>query len=97
LLIKALFFFDKFVRIASALGTLPPDPLASGVLGSAPDSCFLFLYTITTFYKAIVSVIKPFIDIEKEQTATLFLFKLCVCTFCWWERKNAICPGRRVP
>jgi len=26
-------------------------------------------------------VIKPFIDVEKEQTAPLFLFKLC--TFCW--------------
>jgi len=40
-------------------------------------------------------VIKPFIDVEKEQTAPLFLFKLC--TFCWWERKNIIFPGRRVP
>jgi len=36
-------------------------------------------------------VTKPFIDVEKEQTASLFLFKLC--SFYWWERKNIICPG----
>jgi len=27
---------------------------------------------------------------KKEKIAPLFLFKLC--TFCWWERKNIICP-----
>jgi len=86
---------DKFVNIASALGALPPDPLVSGVWRSAPDSHLLLLYTITTFYKAMVLVIKPFIDVEKKQTAHLFLFKLC--TFCWWERKNIIYPGRRTP
>jgi len=93
---KSEFFFDKFVKIVSALAALSPlSPLVSGVWGSAPDSCLLLLYTITTFYKAIVLVIKPFIDLEKEQTAPLFLFKFC--TFCWWERKNITCPGRRVP
>jgi len=51
----------------------------------------LLLYTITTFYKATVLIIKPFIDVEKVQSAPLFLFKRY--TFCWWERKNIICPG----
>jgi len=51
----------------------------------------LLLYTITTFYKATVFVIKPFIDVEKEQTAPLFLFELC--TFCWWERKILFASG----
>jgi len=54
---------DKFVKIASALGVLPPDPFG--------------------FRR------------EKEQTAPLFLFKLC--TFCWWKRKNIICPRCWVP
>jgi len=40
-------------------------------------------------------VIKPFIDVEKEQTAPLFLFKLC--TSCWLEHKNIICQGCRTP
>jgi len=86
---------DKIVKIASALGLCPQTPLVSGVWGSAPDSCLLLLYTITTFYKATVLVIKFFIDIEKEQTAPLFLFKLC--TFCWWERKILFAPGARYP
>jgi len=67
--------------------------MVSGVWGSAADSCLLLLYTSKNFYKATVLVIKPFIDIEKEQTAPLFLFKLC--TFYWWESKNIICPERR--
>jgi len=37
---------DKFVKIASALGTLPPDSFGFRRLGSAPDSCLLFLYSI---------------------------------------------------
>jgi len=84
-------FAPDFVKIASALWALPPYPFGSGVWGSTPDSCLLLLYTNTTFYKAIVLVIKPFIDVEKEQSAPLFLFKLC--TFCWWKRKNIIYEG----
>jgi len=85
---------DKFGKSPQRYGLFPQTPLIFGVWGSAPESCLLLLYTITTFYKATALVIKPFIDVEKEQTASLLLFKLY--TFCWWERKNIICPGRRV-
>jgi len=63
---------DKFIKITSALWALPQDPLISDIWGSAPDSCLLFLYNITTFYKATVLVIKPFVDVEKEQMRLFF-------------------------
>jgi len=72
--LKRHYFMDKFVKIASALGALPPDPFGFRRLGARSDSCLLLLYTITIFYKAMVLVINPFIDVEKEQTAPLFLF-----------------------
>jgi len=50
----------------------------------------LLFYANTTFYKATVLVIKSFIDVEKEQIAPVFLFKLC--TFCWLERKEHYLP-----
>jgi len=59
---------DKFVKISSALGALPPDPFDFRRLRIRSRFVFLFLYTITTFYKATVLVIKSFIDVEKEQT-----------------------------
>jgi len=82
---------DNFVNISSALEALPPDPFASRRLGIRSRSCLLLLYTITTFYKATVLVIKPFIDVKIEHTATLFLFILC--TFSWLERKNTFCTA----
>jgi len=76
------------------MGSASPDPFGFRRLEIRSRSCLLFLYTITTFYKATVLVIKPFIDVEKEQIAHLILLTL---HFCWWERKNIICPVRRVP
>jgi len=78
----------KNVSCPRAQGNLvTPLPLQTRV-------CYFFIL-LQLFIKSTVLVIKPFIDVEKEQTAPLLLFKLC--TFCWWERKNIIAPGAGYP
>jgi len=63
----ALFFLKKVVKIAALLRAPPLNlHMAVGVRSSAPDSCLLLHYAITTFYKATVLALKLFIIVEKE-------------------------------
>jgi len=90
------FFLDKFVKIASALGALPPAPLVFGIWGSASDSCLLLLYTITTFYKATVLVIKRFINVEKNKLR-LFFYSNSALFFVGGSAKILFAPGAVYP
>jgi len=66
--------------------------LVSGVWESAPDSCLLH----TTFYKGTVLAIKPFIDVEKEQTAPLYIYSNSAF-FVGGSAKISFAPGAGYP
>jgi len=63
---------DKFVKIAAALRALLSDPFGFRRLGTRSRLVFVTSLYYYNFYKATVLLIKPFIGVEKEQTAPLF-------------------------
>jgi len=70
---------DKFKNRLSVMGCTLRTLWVSGVWRSAPDSCLLLLYTITTFYKAIVLVIKLLLMSKKTNCASFSIQTLHFC------------------
>jgi len=83
---------DKFVKIASALRALPPDPFGVRRLEIRSRLVFVTSLYYYNFYKATVLVINPFNDVEKEQTTSLFLF-----LFVGGSAKTLFIPGAGYP